>query len=271
MNAALLRKTLRDSLLLLAIVVLALIVFEFLFLRAISEFGDDILKLWMTRPVLSRFARLLLGAEVGGDMSKTMLVVIGLAHPFLYACTWTFILTVGTRVIVAEIDRGTVDLLLTLPLSRTSIYLTVSLATALCGMAVCLAPLLGLHLGQQVFRYAEPPDMRRLALLSANFYVLYVAIAGLTLLASTLTTRRGPAVAMVLAALLGSVVLNFLASFWKPAENLAFLSLLNYYRPLPVVLSGEFAWRDATILASVGLGAWLIGWWRFARRDIPAS
>jgi hypothetical protein len=50
----------------------------------------------------------------------------------------------------------------------------------------------------------------------------------------------------------------------------AFLSLLEYYRPLPIVLRGEFPRGDALVLAGVALATWAAGLWRFARRDVPA-
>lgn len=271
MNLALLGKTLRDSRLLLILLGLAIVLFEFLFLRAISEFGDDLLKFWAGRPAFAKFAKIILGAELGTNINKTMLIILGFAHPFLYACLWTFILATVSKALVGEVDRGTADLLLTLPLSRTNVYVTVTLAWLLCGVLMNAAPLLGIWLAQRYYRSLEPPEMSKLQLLSVNLYALYVAIGGLTALASTLVSRRGPAIAIVLAALLGSVLVNFLASFWPPAEKLAFLGLLEYYKPLPIVVSGEFPLRNCVILGATALVAWLIGLWRFQRRDVPAA
>jgi ABC-2 type transport system permease protein len=269
-NFALLVKTLRDSRVLLIVLALAIVGFEFLFLRAISEFGDDMLRFWAGRPAFAKFAKIVLGAELGDNITKTMLVIIGFAHPFLYACVWAFILATVTRSLAGELDRGTADLLLSLPLSRTTIYITITVAWVLCGIVMNLAPLVGIWISKQYYHDVQAPDMHRLRLLCANLFMLYLAIGGITALAATLVARRGPAIAIVLGVLLASVLINFLANFWPPAERLAFLGLLDYYKPLPIVTSGQFPQRNAAVLAGVALVAWLLGLWRFQRRDIPA-
>src|SRR4030095_12112181 len=94
--------------------------------------------------------------ELSKDISVTAIVTLGFAHPFLFATTWAFLITVGTRVLVAEFDRGTADLLLTLPTSRIGLYCAVSSVWMLLCIPMCLLPWIGLTIGAVRFPLQEP-------------------------------------------------------------------------------------------------------------------
>ena len=74
---------------------------------------------------------------------------------------------------------------------------------------------------------------------------------------------------MVLAVVLASFLLTFLAEFWEPAKTISFLSLLNYYRPALVFQEGG-AWPlgDMIVLLAIGGVFWTLGGVIFERRDI---
>jgi len=65
-------------------------------------------------------------------------------------------------------------------------------------------------------------------------------------------------------------LLNFLGQFWSIAEQIALLGLLHYYRPLPIVRTGDWPVQDIAVLLGLGAVFWSAGLWRFTRRDIPA-
>jgi putative exporter of polyketide antibiotics len=71
--------------------------------------------------------------------------------------------------------------------------------------------------------------------------------------------------------LLCSVVLNFVEPFIEFIKHIRFLGLLNYFRPVDVVRTGQ--WPISSMLVLVGLAAicWTIGLITFSRRDIPTA
>jgi hypothetical protein len=105
-------------------------------------------------------------------------------------------------------------------------------------------------------------------LVMVNFFSVYIAVGGIALLVSALSDHRGRAVAVVFAILLASFLLNFIANFWQPAKRIAFLGILEYYRPAHVLQHGEFPLRDVVVLLGVGLVTWLAGGEILARRSI---
>ncbi len=101
-----------------------------------------------------------------------------------------------------------------------------------------------------------------------NLYCVYLAVGGMAFLVSAWSDRRGRAIAIVFALLLISFMLNFLAQFWGPAKQVAFLSVMQYYQPARILSSGDFPVRDVLILSVIGGTSWLFGCEIFARRNI---
>lgn len=273
MNRAVLRKTFREYRLLLSATVLGIILLEVFLVRAILDTERDLDKVrpMLELPLVRNLVRLALGADLLEDVSSTALMTFGLGHPLLYALAWTLLLTIATGVIAGEIGRGTADLLLTLPVSRVTVYLSTTVVWVVGAVAAGGAAWLGLWLGQCLFPLSQPLDMGRLALVAINFCALNLAVAGCTMLASSLVSRRGVAVAIILTALLVSDLINFLALFWPAAEAVSCLGFLHYYRPLQIVRSGALSAGDLSTLLGLGAAAWLAGLWYFHRRDIPAA
>jgi hypothetical protein len=93
----------------------------------------------------------------------------------------------------------------------------------------------------------------------------------LTTLAAAAFHRRGHAIVAVVAVALISSTLNFLEPFITPIQQINFLSLLHYYRPVDVVRTGQWPITHLATLAVVGLVSWIAGTAWFCRKDIPAS
>ncbi len=271
MNAGLLRKTLRDALPLLIPLTLAIILFEASYVLVVR---DILMKMMSTAfihfPFVREIVSTALGGDLGEEMTTTALMTIGFSHPLLFTFTCVWLITSATRGTVGEIDRGTADLLLGLPVSRTAVYTSSSLIVLLCAACASAGTLVGAWLGGIFVPLKDPLDLGRLGLVSANFFALSLAIGGITLLAAGLLSRRGPAIAVPLAVLLISTLFQVLAPFWSIARKADYLGLFHYFLPLRPVRTGQWPLRDMLILSAVGGVCWLIGLWYFRRRDIPA-
>src|SRR3972149_5464441 len=85
-----------------------------------KEFSDKFLQLEFMQKILAA----LLGAELGKVMGPAVLSMIGWVHPLVLALVWAQAIVVCTRVPAGEVDRGTLDVLLALPVTRTSVYVS---------------------------------------------------------------------------------------------------------------------------------------------------
>lgn len=271
MNAALIRKLARDSLPLYAITLVGVLLLETLIVGVFNELAADMQKVLLGAAFIRRFVTAIMGAELGEQISPTGMMAFGFAHPVLYALIWSYLLTTITRVLVGEIERGTADLLLTLPISRMTVYCSATVVWLAGLIVLSAAPLVGTYVGQDLFGVEMRGDFARLARVTVNLFALLVAIGGVVMLVSSWVSRRGMAIGIVLGLLLGSFLLNFLALFSDVARRVSALGVLHYYRPLLVVRDSGWPTRDIGILVGLGAICWTLGAWRYTTRDIRAA
>ncbi len=268
MNRGLLLKSLVDAravtVLLAVAMLLAEGVLSYVLPTVMQDFSGQLLQVPFFRTIISA----LLGADIGDTLVPETFIAIAWVHPVVLAILWTHAIVLCTRVPVGEIDRGTIDLLLSLPVSRWQVYVAETVVFLATGLAVLGMCMLGHRLGILSLAPQERPGLGRMMVIAANLYCLYMAVGGLAFLVSAASNRRGRAVAAVFGILLASFLLNFLAQFWSPAQTLSFLSLLNYYQPLPLVRTGQLPVGDMVILTGFAAVTWTTGGVWFARRDV---
>ncbi|MFN0138301.1 MAG: ABC transporter permease subunit [Phycisphaerae bacterium] len=271
MNRAIMWKTWRDTQLLFWLVVVVIFVFEHIFVFAMRTSAEHFADMAKRFPFMVNIIQTLVGAKLEVDATVTSFIAIGFSHPFLFAVMWAFIVTNCTRVIVAEIERGTADLLMSLPVSRLGLYTSVTAVWALVGIPACVMPWVGIWFAVRAFPVSEPLNFARLWLPIVNLYALYLAIGCATMWVSTLHARRGPAIAWVIGLLLASFLINFLVAMVPSLNWLGYLGVLQYYRPLESVRSGDLPTMNLVVLGVGALVAWFAGLGVFMRRDIPAA
>jgi ABC-type transport system involved in multi-copper enzyme maturation permease subunit len=311
-NAAIFRKTFRDSALVLSIATLALVVFNAIFVFiadiTLAEMPDYLTRL---RPIFQKLISGLVGGNISLKIDMMGFLAVAYVHPFLQMVMWAFVITITSRVIAGEIDSGTADLLFSLPVRRSTIFVTTSAVWMLCGAILCAAPLAGTWIGTKFLEprptgvttnetpdptpatataggadavgpmripflsptptptpQRQPVQYGMLVKICVNLFALYVAIGSGGMMLSTILSRRVQAVGILTGVVLTSFVINFLAVFWETLSPLGYLSFLNYYTPMNVVMNGDWPLKDITILTGGAAAALLTGWIVCVRRDI---
>jgi ABC-type transport system involved in multi-copper enzyme maturation permease subunit len=271
MTGGLSRKTVRE--IWAAVVFLGAGLFAFQIAVALTNplFQKDITTDWLHVKFIQNILTAFLGAEVGTVFGPSIMNVMVWAHPITLALAWAYALTAFTRLPAGEIDRGTIDVLLGLPLRRGAIYLHESLIAALGGWVVVGSALLGHRLGDGFSGAENGYGFGAALTVAANLYFLLVAVAGLASLLSALCDRRGRAVGISLAILVSSFFMSSFAPFNAVIKRMSVVSLINYYRPFKILEGGEFPLIDFVVLAVVAIVLWLLGLLVFSRRDIRTS
>lgn len=274
-SIALIRKTIHDYLLtwLAAVTLLVAFVVMYMFIVGsmmerqtnIFEIVDGLGMDWVRKLISA-----LIGSEVEQAMTPTGLASFAFAHPLVWTVMIAFLFTVTSGVISGEIDRGTMDLLATLPISRGRIYGTLSLVVMCMGLPICAAIWVGAAIGKYLSN-TPAVDLAALGLLGAHLYVVFIMLACFSLAVSAMCSRRGSALAIAFLVVFYSFVLNVLVAFWEPVKKIAFTGFLNYYAPLPI--TRDHAWRtgDLAVLLAAAAVCWAAGFIVFRRRDVPAS
>jgi ABC-2 type transport system permease protein len=221
-----------------------------------------------TLPFVRKFLQALLGEELGSTINARTVQSIIWVHPTVLALLWAHEIIFCTRLPAGEIDRGTIDVLLSWPISRRKLFCIESGAWLMSGLLLVLALLCGHLVGRQLKPSSTPHSWQNVLLVTANLYGVYVAVGAAALLLSSLSDRRGRAMAGVFGLVLASFLLNFLVQFWPTAEVLSWLSVLSYYRPSHILATGQVPASNIAVLLVVAATLWLLALEIFARRSI---
>lgn len=270
MNRGVMEKAMREARLATLVFGLGLAGFEILLTLVLPEWFTQtggMLRLTFVRTYL----RALMGGQVAGNFGPEMVLSLAWVHPVVLALVWGHAIALCSRLPAGEIGSGTIDVLLSWPVSRTRVYLSHTLIWLAAGTVVLLTALIA-NISAARFvapEFRTPPG--RLLIVLVNLWCLYVAVVGLTSCISAMSSNRGRAVGVTFGLLLASFLLNFLVEVWKPAKGIAFLSILEYYRPLHILQAATWPLGDLTVLLGLGVVFWLAGALIFARRNICST
>ncbi len=238
-----------------------------LFAYVLPTFAKDFEMLWAPTFVKSIIGAML-GTEIGDSIGPFTFAAISWVHPLVIALVWTHELTFCSRLPAGEIDRGTIDVVMSLPVSRVRLYVCDSLVWLATGLFLIAFAVIGDLVGTAFVADGEKPAIHRVLAVAANFYGLYIGVGGFVYFLSSSSSSRGSVIRAALLILIASFLLNFLVPFWKPAKSFELLSALTYYRPMAVLNGGGLPLWDTAILAGGGFLFWAAGALRFRNRDI---
>jgi len=248
-----------------------LFVMESLLAYVLPLFEDQFSEGFMQIRFLQRFVAAMLGSDVAEGLGPEMFLALPWAHPVILALVWAHAVICCTRIPAGEIDRGTADVLLGLPVGRWEILVSDTAVWLLAAVIVLTMTYLGNLLGASLVDDSTQASTSTTLIVLLNLFAMYLVVGGLSWLVSSLSDRRGRAMTVVFVVLVASFLLNYLAQMWKPADRVSFMSLLAYYRPLIVFRDGSFPTHDLTVLFTAAALLWLAAGLVFARRDIRTT
>lgn len=270
-NYAVFRKTVVDSFASVSISGIGLIGFAILFVWAMLNMGTQVLEFVSQFPFIRKIFEMAFGINVEGNVSISVLLAVCFTHGVVLAITWGILIAATTRYTAGEIEKGTADMLLSLPLTRTEVYISTSLVWILAAVILSSCPVLGIAIATRIFEMSEEVQVVSYIAPAVNFFCLNLAVGGIGAMIAGILNRRGIAVGATVGVLLTSMVLTFLEPFIEPVKSVKFLSLLNYFRPVDVVRTGEWPWAHIILLVAVGGVTWSVGLMIFSRKDIPTA
>lgn len=266
---ALLGHTLRSQGTKVLIVAAALGVWGALLPLIYAAFGQDLRAILESGVIPQSFLDLASSLGGGDIFSLAGSVALGFVHPIAVALECVFAVGFAAAAVAGERQRGTLEVLLSRPLSRRAVVTTLFAATVLFVVATMSAHVVATLLSAATTGVSSELDLSRLPLLWLNGVLLFVAVGAIGLAASVSTDRLTPALGVTLAVVLVSYVLEVLGSLWPDAAGLQPFSLFHYLQPQEILAgrADPFAFLVLAAATVVALGYALIV---FPRRDLAA-
>ncbi|MCB9892250.1 MAG: ABC transporter permease subunit [Planctomycetes bacterium] len=268
MNPGLWRKAARETWLATVICGVGVMIFLGLLTILLPLVFDEFAAQWLRSPIGRLMVSALLGGSGEQNLGVRSLQAIAWVQPIFLLTMTAHAIAICTRVPSGEIDRGTIDVFLALPISRGQIARAEFVVFALSSLAVILCAVTGVFAGSRFVAPGHRPPYAPFFPICLNLYLLHLNVGGMAFFFSCLTERRQRAMGATFAVFLISFLISFVVQLWPPADGIAFLSVLTYYRPLPLFLGGAWPVADYAFLVVFGAIAWLAGMWLFGRRQI---
>ncbi|MER7757697.1 ABC transporter permease subunit [Kitasatospora sp. NPDC097643] len=192
-----------------------------------------------------------------GDVSVASypgLLGAGLVHPFWIAMQLTAVGALAAAAVAADVEAGTVELLMVRPVSRLRLLgeraAAVFAASLALNAAATLAVAGGVALSPTIHQVVP---LRGVLAAGVLGFAFTLALTGPALAVSAAARRRAPVIGATIA--LGAVgfAVNFVAMAWHRAAPLRYLSPFHYYTPGDALAHGTLPWGPLTVLLAVGV------------------
>ncbi|GJM27211.1 MAG: hypothetical protein DHS20C16_36260 [Phycisphaerae bacterium] len=270
MNLALFNKTLRDHWIFILGGSFLMGMFVTVFLFATNSLPMEQTKVWMEVPWIKSLISSLMGSDISGALTPSGMATFSFTHPVMLAIMIALVFSMASASLVGEIDRGTIDLLASLPISRSKIYTSVSLALLCCGPLMCVSLWCGAAIGRKLTGQNEI-DLGQLVLVAVQFFFIFAFLCGMALGVSAMCSRRLVAITICFGMVLYAFTVNVLSAFWPALKYVSYSSFFRYYAPLKIVESQSVQWGSVAVLSIAGAVLWVAGLVVFRRRDFPST
>ena len=197
-------------------------------------------------------------------------------HPFIVLLISIWAIGRGSAAVSAEIERGTLDMILSRPVSRST-YLASQVLVATVGLLILPAALLtGASIAVRYNVLLEPPTFATLVKPVLNLSALGLPIYGYTLLASALDQVRWRPTSIGSVLTLGGFIAYVISMIpvlqemsWRPW--LERISIFKAYNPVELVTTGETLQFNLAVLSGIGVSCIALAFVAFAVRDLPTN
>jgi len=193
----------------------------------------------------------------------------GFNHPLVLAVLAINAINIPVHHISRELETGTLELLLSHPIKRKTLLLSLWLSGCIILLAIIVAALIGSFSAIALFHQLSGGIIFRMLQISFNLWILFVLIYTYTLL-FTVFGKTGSKAGNISAFLtFGFYLLHFLAQLWKFIEFTKTFNIFNYYEPQALMFKQDNVLVSSAVLGALIIISLLLSLWKFEKRDIP--
>lgn len=272
MNAAVWRKAIVDARMQLLISCMLLLLFGWFFVWFQSLFKVGAIAGFLT--LLPDFVQDLVGVPLEQFVTPRGRISILYLHLITLLICYGWAIARGSSSVSGGISAGTYELILTLPIRRYSVVVAVGTVATVGAALLALSTWVGNCLGLATVKLegspASPIDFLPGAV---NLFFMTFCFTGMTTFFSAFDRSRWRTMCLAGGVLVVSILLDMVASIWKPGAWLGYLSFLSAFDPPGLILEHQGDWTESLrlngVLLCVGLASYTIAALVFSRRDIP--
>ncbi len=188
-----------------------------------------------------------------------------------YILIWQFIIIAfaiafATRSIAKEIEDGTLELILSYPISRLKFIFTKIATGAIAIFLLTAISSLVLYLTTFTIDYSIA--LSKIIYIGIANFGLFFAFLGISFVFSAIFSERSRASFTIVGILIASYLLNAFSTLSDKVEKFDFISLFKYVENVAILKNNSINWSNFGILIGVGVIGSIISIIIFKKRDI---
>jgi ABC-2 type transport system permease protein len=217
--------------------------------------------------LLPSIVKTALGGEMLSSGSTTALLMIGYQHPFVMFLCMLYAVGVPGGLLTAEVQRGTMELILSRPVTKTQVYLCAAVLTLAGMFGLVMVMFFGTFAAVHIYTFDEPIPLNLFLRLALNGGLLASTFGAFALLCAASFGRLYAAVGFSVVFLSLNYFVHIVSEWWPRIWFLkrATLFYLVYYSDI----MHTWPFRNMAILAVFILLAVTAGGLIWRRRDLP--
>jgi ABC-2 type transport system permease protein len=193
----------------------------------------------------------------------------GLVHPFWIAMQLTVVGSFGAAAVAADVEAGTIELLMVRPISRARLLAERTAALVTGSVVVTTAATAAVAVGVAATpRLHQAVPLAGVAAAGVLGLGLALCIAGPVLAVSAAGRHRSQVVGATIVFGAVGFAVNFVAQAWSTVHLLRYLSPFHYYTPADAMVSGTVPLGSLAVLLAVFVAGLAAAGWLLARRDL---
>ena len=201
-------------------------------------------------------------------------VALAFVDPVVVLAATVWGITRGSDAVSGQLERGTLEMVLGAPVTRTAVFVTQALAVT-AGAAVLCAVLAASTWTAVAFGpWAGTVDPARFVPAVANVFGLMVCLAGLAAAVSAADNHRWRSIGILCGFYVVSLLAKLVGRLSDAFSWVGWLSMLGAYEPQQLVGGTPATWWLLAcydgVLIGLGILGYVVGAVIFARRDLPA-
>jgi len=210
-----------------------------------------------------------LGEEFIGQFTISGLAALGYNHPIVLIFFSMIAIMPPARHIGDEIENGSLELMLSLPVKRFTILVSIWTFSILALLLFVAGCWLGTFWGVKL--NPEPVDLPFIGIfkIGLNLFVLMLTINAYTFLIAAYA-REGSKVALQAAGItLFFYFFNYATKIWLAIQPLKYFTIFTYFQP-QMLMTGQVSFvKNILVLISLTMIFLFFAFRRINRRDIP--
>lgn len=217
---------------------------------------------------LPSFIKTALGGEALQVGNVSGLIAIGYNHPLVLTLYMLFAVGVPTGLLAGEVQKGTMELILSRQVTKNHVYICASLITITGMFALVLVMFGGTVFATNVYDFSKEIPLLSFFKAAINGGILASAVGGIALLAAA-CFQRNTAVWLTVAYLVANYFVSIIAESWPRMKWLKPTTIFYYVDGAKIFHESTWPISNMCVLLSILIISTILGGVIWSRRDLP--